>query len=99
MANELFLSIFSFPLIVVGVGGVDQAPEVVMIGNYRTGLFWKLFMNCPEISTRFKNIGFSKPLFIEINKGFSVLPFVNMAKWHLLPNLHSQTIWPVHFFT
>lgn len=54
MANELFLSIFSLPRIVVGVGGVDQGPEVVMIGNYRTGQFWKLFINCPEIQQGLK---------------------------------------------
>ena len=31
--------------------GLDQAPIVVMIENYRTGLVWKNFMKNPEIST------------------------------------------------
>ncbi len=30
--------------------GLNQAPMVVMIENYRTGLIWKLFMSNPEIS-------------------------------------------------
>lgn len=29
--------------------GLNQAPMVVMIENYRTGLFWKLFMSNPEM--------------------------------------------------
>src|SRR5215475_4922915 len=29
--------------------GLNQAPIVVMIENYRTGLIWKLFMSNPEI--------------------------------------------------
>ena len=31
--------------------GLNQAPIVVMIENYRTGLVWKNFMSNPEIST------------------------------------------------
>jgi exo beta-1,2-glucooligosaccharide sophorohydrolase (non-reducing end) len=31
--------------------GLDQAPIVVMIENYRTGLIWKNFMQNPEIKT------------------------------------------------
>jgi len=31
--------------------GLDQAPIVVMIENYRTGLVWKNFMQNPEIKT------------------------------------------------
>jgi hypothetical protein len=30
--------------------GLDQAPMVVMIENYRSGLIWKNFMANPEIS-------------------------------------------------
>lgn len=37
---------------------IDQGPEVVMIENYRTGLFWKLFMSCPEIQKGLKILGF-----------------------------------------
>lgn len=29
--------------------GLDQAPIVVMVENYRTGLIWKLFMSNPEV--------------------------------------------------
>jgi hypothetical protein len=29
--------------------GLNQAPMVVMIENYRTGLLWKLFMTNPEM--------------------------------------------------
>ena len=29
--------------------GLNQAPMVVMIENYRTGLLWKLFMSNSEI--------------------------------------------------
>lgn len=31
--------------------GLNQAPMVVMIENYRTGLLWKLFMSNPEIKS------------------------------------------------
>lgn len=37
---------------------IDQGPIVVMIENYRTGLIWKLFMNCPEIKKGLKDLGF-----------------------------------------
>ncbi|MBK7030171.1 MAG: beta-glucosidase [Bacteroidales bacterium] len=40
---------------------IDQGPEIVMIENYRTGLIWKLFMSCPEISNGLKTLGFSSP--------------------------------------
>lgn len=40
---------------------IDQGPEVVMIENYRTGLFWKLFMSCPEIQKGLKKLGFTSP--------------------------------------
>ncbi len=40
---------------------IDQGPEIVMIENYRTGLIWKLFMSCPEITNGLKALGFSSP--------------------------------------
>ena len=40
---------------------IDQGPEVVMIENYRTGLFWKLFMSCPEIKRGLTKLGFQSP--------------------------------------
>ena len=36
--------------------GLNQAPMVVMIENYRTGLLWKLFMSNPEIQIGLKKL-------------------------------------------
>lgn len=41
--------------------GLNQAPMVVMIENYRTGLIWKLFMKNPEIIEGLKKIRNEKP--------------------------------------
>jgi len=38
---------------------IDQGPIVVMIENYRSGLFWKLFMQIPEIQKGLKRLGFT----------------------------------------
>jgi hypothetical protein len=38
--------------------GLNQAPMVVMIENYRTGLVWKNFMANPEIPSMLSRIGF-----------------------------------------
>jgi hypothetical protein len=40
--------------------GLNQAPIVVMIENYRTGLVWKNFMANPEIAPMLKRIGFQE---------------------------------------
>jgi hypothetical protein len=40
--------------------GLNQAPIVVMIENYRSGLPWKLFMSNPEIQPMLDEIGFRK---------------------------------------
>ena len=40
---------------------IDQAPIVVMIENYRSGLLWRLFMSCPEIKAGLKKLGFQSP--------------------------------------
>ncbi|MBK5269846.1 MAG: beta-glucosidase [Bacteroidia bacterium] len=42
---------------------IDQGPIVVMIENYRSGLLWKLFMNCPEVKNGLKKLGFESPYF------------------------------------
>lgn len=42
---------------------IDQAPIVVMIENYRSGLLWHLFMSAPEIKVGMKKLGFSAPGF------------------------------------
>jgi hypothetical protein len=39
--------------------GLNQAPIVVMIENYRSGLLWNLFMANPEITTMLERIGFA----------------------------------------
>ncbi len=39
--------------------GLDQAPIVVMVENYRTGLVWKMFMANPEIQPMLDKIGFA----------------------------------------
>ncbi len=38
--------------------GLNQAPIVVMIENYRSGLLWNLFMANPEIPQALEKIGF-----------------------------------------
>lgn len=39
--------------------GLNQAPIVVMIENYRTGLLWELFMSNPEIPLMLDKLGFT----------------------------------------
>lgn len=39
--------------------GLNQAPIVVMIENYRTGLIWRHFMANPEIASALERIGFT----------------------------------------
>jgi hypothetical protein len=36
--------------------GLNQAPIVVMVENYRTGLVWKQFMSNPEIGEMLKKL-------------------------------------------
>ena len=40
---------------------IDQGPEIIMIENYRSGLLWKLFMSCPEVTQGMKSLGFQSP--------------------------------------
>lgn len=40
---------------------IDQGPIVVMIENHRSGLFWKLFMNIPEVQNGLNKLGFTSP--------------------------------------
>ena len=47
--------------------GLNQAPIVVMVENYRTGLVWKLFMSNPEIRPALERIGFRKDLSHEMD--------------------------------
>lgn len=40
---------------------IDEGPIAVMIENYRSGLFWKLFMKIPDIQNGLKKLGFKSP--------------------------------------
>lgn len=40
---------------------IDQAPIVIMIENYRTGLLWRLFMSAPEVLAGLRRLGFASP--------------------------------------
>jgi hypothetical protein len=40
---------------------IDQGPEIIMIENYRSAMFWNLFMSCPEIKKGMTDLGFSSP--------------------------------------
>ncbi len=42
---------------------IDQGPIIVMMENYRTGLLWRLFMDCPEIKDGLKKLGFTSPYY------------------------------------
>ncbi|RZK67270.1 MAG: beta-glucosidase [Pedobacter sp.] len=41
--------------------GIDQGPMVVMIENYRSGLFWKLFMSNSDVQKGLTKLGFESP--------------------------------------
>jgi hypothetical protein len=41
--------------------GIDQGPIVVMIENYRSGLLWRVFMTCPEVTAGLRRLGFESP--------------------------------------
>jgi exo beta-1,2-glucooligosaccharide sophorohydrolase (non-reducing end) len=41
--------------------GLDQAPIVVMVENYRSGLIWKLFMSNPEIKSMLQRARLATP--------------------------------------
>lgn len=45
---------------------IDQGPIPVMIENYRSGLFWKLFMANQDVKNGLKKLGFQSP-FIKDN--------------------------------
>ncbi|MCW3117510.1 MAG: hypothetical protein JWM28_1592 [Chitinophagaceae bacterium] len=40
---------------------IDQGPIIIMIENYRTGLFWNLLTGCPEVKTGLLKLGFTAP--------------------------------------
>ncbi|WP_047244916.1 glucoamylase family protein [Maribacter thermophilus] len=40
---------------------IDQGPIPVMIENYRTGMFWKLFMKNKDVKTGLQKLGFNSP--------------------------------------
>ena len=40
---------------------IDEGPIVDMMENFRSGLLWRLFMNCPEIKSGLSKLGFTSP--------------------------------------
>lgn len=38
---------------------IDQGPIIIMIENHRSGLLWRLFMNCPEARRGLDRLGFA----------------------------------------
>ncbi len=40
---------------------IDQGPIPVMVENYRSGLFWKLFMANEDVQKGLKKLGFESP--------------------------------------
>lgn len=40
---------------------IDQAPIILMIENYRTGLLWQLFTSCEEVKNGMRLLGFTAP--------------------------------------
>ncbi|PCJ93348.1 MAG: beta-glucosidase [Flavobacteriaceae bacterium] len=44
---------------------IDQGPIPVMIENYRTGLFWKLFMKNKDVRNGLNRLGFTSPNMID----------------------------------
>lgn len=40
---------------------IDQAPIIIGIENYRSGLLWKLFMSVPEVRRGLSRLGFAFP--------------------------------------
>ena len=38
--------------------GLNQGPIILMIENYRSGLFWRLMRNCPYIVSGLRRAGF-----------------------------------------
>lgn len=48
-----------------GYLAIDQGPIVVMIENYRSGLFWDLFMQIPEIQNGLTKLGFESPYLLK----------------------------------
>ncbi|MDA0346892.1 MAG: beta-glucosidase [Verrucomicrobia bacterium] len=38
---------------------IDQGPMIVMIENFRSGLFWDLFMSCEEVQSGLDKLGFT----------------------------------------
>jgi hypothetical protein len=41
--------------------GLNQAPIVAMVENYRTGLLWKNFMANPEVAVMLQKLDAAQP--------------------------------------
>ncbi|WP_262506492.1 glucoamylase family protein [Sphingobacterium sp. T2] len=40
---------------------IDQGPIIIGIENYRSGLLWSLFMQCPEVKNGLTKLDFTSP--------------------------------------
>lgn len=60
---------------------IDQGPIVVMLENYRTGLFWDLFMENPEIQPALDAIGF-----VPDSTWITSLNETLTESWNIAPN-------------
>jgi hypothetical protein len=49
--------------------GLNQAPIVVMVENYRSGLVWKMFMSNPEIQNMLHKVGFQAEPGVQTSTG------------------------------
>ena len=40
--------------------GLNQGPDILMIGNYRTGLLWRLMQDCSYVAKGLQRAGFGR---------------------------------------
>ena len=63
MGPEGFYDVFASDLSWVAEAylAIDQGPEITMVENYRSALFWNLFMRNQEVRSGLDKLGFSYP--------------------------------------
>ena len=66
---------------------IDQGPIIIMIENYRSGLFWELFMANPEIQPALDSIGFVPDSTSQITS----LDLPGLSDWSTWPNPVDQS--------
>ncbi|MDP5170746.1 MAG: T9SS type A sorting domain-containing protein [Bacteroidia bacterium] len=65
---------------------IDQGPIIVMIENYRSGLFWELFMSNPEIQPALDAIGFAA----DSTAITGIASDIEKTRWAVSPNPVSE---------